>query len=553
VISPDGKSIVSVAGSGPIIGGGATLVVRDVAQLKARAISGVGSVRAPFVSPDSKWIGFFTTGELRKVAVTGGPSIVIGKVIGGTRGSSWGTDDTIVFASNDLASGLWSVPAGGGEPKVLTKPDTSRQEVDHVFPSFLPGRRAVLFTITKLGSNDNAEIAVLDLDTGQHKVVIRGGTNAEYLPVPALGRNTGLVLYASGGGLRAIRFDAQALQTIGDPVTLVEQLRSEATGAAQFSVSRDGALVYATGGEGNFQNRSLVWVDRQGREQPVNAPPRAYAYPRMSPDGSRVALAITDQEQDIWVFDLPHLTLDRLTFGNSAETNPVWSADGRRVLFSSTRSGVPNVFVQAADHSGEAQQLTNSQTIIVPYTVTPDGKSALVSVAVGTDIGTIRTDGPSEPTPLIVGPGNQGNAEISPDGRWVAYQSNESGELQVYVRPFPDVNAGRWQVTTIPGGRPLWARNGRELFYLASSVERASAMMSVPIETTPAFRYGNATKLFDFKYAMAFPLRTFDVSNDGQRFLVIKEAESERTSSQPVNVIITLNWLDEIRERLSAK
>jgi len=527
------------------------LAVRDIGQLKARMMSAVGTVRAPFVSPDSRWIGFYIGGELKKVPITGGPTVNICRVIGGTRGSTWGPDDTIVFASNDMSTGLWSVPAGGGEPKLLTKPDASRDEADHVFPSFLPARRAVLFTIVKTGSTDNTEIAVLDLDTGQRKTLISGGTSAEYVAVPAMGRNAGLIVYASGGALRAIRFDAAALQTNGDPVEVVDQLRSESTGAAQFSVSREGTLVYATGGQGNFQNRSLVWVDRQGREQPVNAPPRAYAYPRLSPDGTRVALAITDQEQDIWIFDLAHRTLDRLTFGNAVETNPAWSADGRRVIFSSSRSGIPNVFAQAADHNGEIQQLTKSQTIVAPYAVTPDGRAVLVSIGAGSDIGTIRSDETSEPTPLVVGPGNQGNPEISPDGRWIAYQSNESGQLQVYVRPFPDI-AGRWQVTTLPGGRPLWAHNGRELFYLASS-DRESAMMSVPIETTPAFRYGNATKLFDFKYATAVPMRTFDVSNDGQRFLIVKEGESERMSGPSVNVIVALNWLDEARSRLAAQ
>jgi len=553
VISPDGTHIVSVAGNGPVVGGGGTLVVRDIRQLNAMPLPGVGSVRSPFVSPDSKWIGYFVGGELRKVAMAGGPSIAICRcVVGGTRGSSWGADDTIVFASNDASTGLWSVPASGGESKLLTKPDNSREEVDHVFPSFLPTRRAVLFTILKTGSNDSADIAVLDLDTGQHKTVIRGGTMAEYMPVSTLGRNAGLILYAYGGSLRGVRFDAEALQTIGDPVVVIEQLRKEATGAAQFSVSREGSLVYAIGGEGNFENRSLVWVDRQGREQPVNAPSRAYAYPRISPDGSKVALAISDQEQDIWVLDFAHSTLDRLTFGPSVETNPAWSADGRRVLFSSSRGGIPNVYSQSIDHSGSAEQLTKSQTMVVPYAATPDGKSAVVSIGGGADIATIKVDGPSEPTPIIVGPGNQSNAEVSPDGRWIAYQSNESGQLQVYVRPFPDVNAGRWQVTTASGGQPVWAHNGRELFYLASSAGRDTAMMSVPIETTPAFRYGNSTKLFDFRYATAVPLRTFDVSNDGQRFLIVKDAEGERATGQPVSVVVVLNWLEEIRDRLSA-
>ena len=551
-ISPDGSHVVTVAGLA-VLGGGGQLTVRRLDELDARFLQGVTAARSPFFSPDSRWIGFFERGELKKVPTTGGPPITICGVVGGTRGSSWGSDDTIVFATNDAASGLWKVSAAGGEATVLTKPDSTKGEADHLFPSMLAGGRAVLFTVTKSGTLDSSEIAALDLNTGQRTTVIRGGTNAEYVEVSTPTGRAGVLLYASGGALRAVRFDVERLQTLGDPIVVSDRIRTEVTGAAHFSVSREGSLVYASGGTGNFQSRSLWWVDRRGAEQPIAVPPRAYSIPRISPDGTRVAVAIPDQEQDVWVLDRAHLTLGRLTFGPSVETNPVWSADGRTILFSSSRFGIPNVFSQPADNTGTMQQLTKSATLIVPYSASPDGRTAVVSLAGGIDIGIVRLDAPNEPTPLITGPGSESNADISPDGRWIAYQSNESGQTQVYVRPFPNVNAGRWQITTDGGSRPVWARSGREVFYLSTPAGRDVAIMSVPIDAASGFRYGNPTRLFGGPYVFSLPGRMFDVTADGQEFLMIKDAQTETSGQTSASLVFVLNWTEELLPRLATK
>jgi eukaryotic-like serine/threonine-protein kinase len=550
--SPDGIRIVSI--NGGTLGGGGQLMIRAIDQLDASPVRGLGNVRAPFISPDSRWIGYFDAGELKRVPMTGGPPISICQVTGGTRGSSWGTDNTIVFATNDATTGLLSVAATGGEPKVLTKPDAAHGEVDHFFPAILPDARAVLFTVIRTGPLESAEIAVLDLRTGQRKTVIRGGTHGAYVEVPTPSGPVGYVLYSSGGALRAIRFDAGRLEAEGDSVVVLDQVRTEVTGAAQFSVSRDGSLVYGVGGGAGYQNRTLVWVDRRGQQQPIEVPPRQYAVPRISPDGTHVALAISGQEQDIWVLDLPHLFLSRLTFGPALKQSPVWTPDGKRILFSSTQAGVQNVFWQPADNTGSMEQLTKSQNIAIPYSIAPSGESLLVSIAGGTDIGITRLDRPTEIAPLIGGPGSQINAEISPDGHWVAYQSAESGQYHIYVRPFPNVNAGRWQITTEQAGgvRPLWARNGRELFYVAG-VDPDRALMTVPIQTTPTFQYGKPTKLFDARYFMSLPGRTFDVSPDGQRFLMIKEAQTADAQSSSPQTVIVLNWLEELKTRVPTK
>ena len=306
-LSPDGTNLVYVAGasSGPSQFGsrllnpnGGQLMIRAMNQLDAVPLRGITRVTTPFISPDGQWVGFYDVGgQLKKVSISGGSPISLCYLSKGLRGASWGPDGTIVFATFDTTTGLLSVPQAGGEPKVLTKPDPTRGEVDHVFPSVLPGGRAVLFTITMTGgTSDNAQVAVLDTTTGQHKTLIRGGSHAEYVA-------PGYLVYAFARTLRAVRFDPVRLEVLSDPVPVVEQVMTMSNGVAEFSVSRQGTLVYVPSGTeaAPAASRSLVWVNRQGHEEPIKAPPRAYAVPRLSPDGTRVALDIRDQDSDIWI------------------------------------------------------------------------------------------------------------------------------------------------------------------------------------------------------------------------------------------------------------
>jgi serine/threonine-protein kinase len=543
VIAPDGAHVVSVNGSGA--GGGGQLMVRSLDQLEPLPIKGVAFARAPFVSPDSRWIGYFESGELKKVPMGGGPPITICRIRGGTRGSTWGPDNTIVYATNDSSTGLSMVPAGGGEPEILTKADTTHGEVDHLFPSFLPGGHVVLFTISTTGSIDNGMIASLDIKTGERKTLVRGASFAEYAP-------SGHLLYASGGSLHAVRFDPERLEVLSDPVVVADQIRTEPSGAAQFTIAPTGAFAYLSGGSGNYEARTLVWVDRRGREQPVSAPVRAYLHPRLSPDGSRVAVAIADQEQDIWILDLARQTLTPLTFGSAVEQYPVWTPDGRRVLFRSDRSGIPNLFWQFADGTGTAEQVTAvTQTIVIPDAITPDSKALVVQT--GVHIGIIGLDDRQKVSPVVEAPGIQSNAALSPDGRWLAYSSDESGTPQIFVRPFPNVDAGRWQVSSNGGTKPVWRGNGQELFYLGLSAAGAS-LMAVPVHTTDRFSFGNPTKLFDGRPYYTVPLgRTYDVSADGQRFLMIKPTIEADPSATPVKAVLVLNWTEELKQRVPVK
>jgi serine/threonine-protein kinase len=473
---------------------------------------------------------------------------------------------------NEPQGGLLSVPAGGGEPKVLTRPDIAKGEnVQFLFPSILPDGRAVLFTMVPPGQVENGQVAVLDLKTGQRKTLIRGGSHAEYV-------DSGHLVYAAAGTLRAVRFDLARLEVVSDPVPVVEQVMTTAAGEANFSVSRGGTLVYVSGGAAGTQQvvtpRSLVWVTRQGREEPIKAPPRAYAVPRLSPDGTRVALDIRDQQSDIWSWDLGRQILTRLTFDPALDMSPLWTPDGRRVIWTSTRaSGNPNQYWQAADGTGAVERLTTNVNAQFPTSISSDGtRVAFYEVATGTaiDVGVLTMDGPStagpstpavagqrRTEPLIKTTAVELNAEISPDGRWLAYQSNESGQSEVYVRPFPNVNGGRWQVSPGGGTRPAWARGGRELFYL----DRNNLLTAVPVQTTAStFSAGNPTKILDTRYyagstVLGIDLRGYDVSPDGQRFLMIKEnAPTEQTSTtMPASMVVVLNWFEELKARVPTK
>ncbi len=357
-----------------------------------------------------------------------------------------------------------------------------------------------------------------------------------------------------------MRFDPGTLTVGSDSVPVVEAVTTLATGAAEFSVSRTGALVYVPGGA-SARTRSLVWVTRQGREEPIAAaPPRAYAIPRLSPDGTRVALDIRDEQQDIWIWDLARLTLTRLTDAPGLDVLPVWTPDSRRVIFGSARAGgIGNLFWQAANNTGTAERLSTSPHAQYPVSMSPDGTQLIVREDVPTtrtDLRVLRLDRstpstalgtpPRQTEPLLQTTATENNGELSPDGHWLAYQSNASGRFEISVRPFPNVNDGHWTVSPSGGTRPLWARSGNELFYL----DGAGAMMRVPIETTPTFTAGTPTTLFATQYHTAVVnMRNYDVSPDGQRFLMIKSAGGE----QAPTMVVVLNGLEELKAKLPAK
>ena len=379
---------------------------------------------------------------------------------------------------------------------------------------------------------------MLNLRTGEQKVLVVGGSHPRYVP-------TGHIVYGVAGTLRAVGFDLRRLEVRSDPVPVLQRVVTKGGGAANFSVAHDGSLVYLAGDVQSGAERVLVWVDRQGREEPINAPPRAYSYPRISPDGTKVAVDIRDRENDIWIWDLARATLTRLTFDPDLDRFPVWTPDGRRIAFSSMRAGASNLFWQAADGTGPVERLTESANEQNPTSFSPAGTPLVfyeVTSSTSRDIAVLPLEGERRATPLVQTTFEDRDADVSPDGRWVAYGSNESGQFEVYVRPFPEVDGGRWQVSTGGGTRPLWARSGRELFYLVES----GRMMAVPIRPGPTFAAGKPQVVFEGPYVGGGG-RSYDVSANGQRFLMIKDASATSDTSTPPQLIIVQNWLEELK------
>jgi serine/threonine-protein kinase len=357
------------------------------------------------------------------------------------------------------------------------------------------------------------------------------------------------LVYAAAGRLHAVAFDLARLAVVGTPVAVHPEVPTD----AGWAVAADGTLAYISGGVPAVQ-RSLVWVDRQGHETPIPAPPRNYAFPRLSPDGTRLALYIPDQEVDIWLWDLARATLTRATFDRGADVFPVWPLDGRQLIFSSARAGAVNLFAQAADGAGDATQLTKSPNVQHATSVSPDGTRLVfteTAPTTGQDVMQLRLDGTHAVTPLVQTPFNERNGEVSPDGRWLAYEADDSGRYNIYVRPLPDVSSGYWQVSTDGGTRPLWARTSQELFYLSVT----GALMRVGVAPGPTWAATAPTKLFEGPYGASANQsgRTYDIAPDGKRFLMIKAGASAGQTAVPTSLVVVQNWREELKRLLPTR
>ena len=430
-------------------------------------------------------------------------------------------------------------PGNGGQAIPLTTPLVSKGEGDHSFPSVLPAGRGVLFTIVPPGQAVRSEVAVYDARTKEYRTLVRG-SQPQFV-------ESGHLLYVADGRLWAVRFDLETLQMSGDAVPMTDAVRVVLTGAAYYAVSRSGTLLYVTAGP--QPQRSLMWVDRRGREEPIKVPPRSYVLPRLSPDGTRVAVDIRDQENDIWIVNVAgDGTPRRLTYGPSIEINPVW-IDNNNLVYSSNRSGRFALYSQAADGSGTAKQLTESRNDKFATTVARNG-----AVIVGHQDGPTVYDVTSFPIPQVW-PAAATSADAREDaivrvqrrslfnGRYLAYQSNESGPFQVIVRPFPQIDDGKWTISTGGGSSPVWSRDGKELFY-HDEVDR---MVAVPVDTSgPTFTWGTAQTLFDLKGSTTVPDRSYDVSLDGRRFLFVKQD----TNTRAPDIVVVLDWLEELKAKM---
>jgi Tol biopolymer transport system component/DNA-binding winged helix-turn-helix (wHTH) protein len=513
---------------------GDRILIRGLREQKPISIE-VTNAASPSFSPDGEWLAFLS-GGLKKVPSAGGTVVEVAASTDRPAGATWGPDGTIVFATT---AGLYAVDEGGGMPRLLAKADLAHGELQYAWPRFLPDGRSVLFTIVRDGSIDRAQIAWLDLRTLATEVLLTGGASARYVP-------TGHLVYGAAQTLMAVPFDLDTRTTLGEPVALRDIAIATATdnGAADFALSENGTLAYVAPRAASPLPRTLVWVDRQGNEEPLTLEPGRYVYARVSPDGTRIAIDVAGSNRDIWIWDLGRETLTRLTDGPNEDMTPLWSPDGRRVFFGSNRTGNVDVYSQPADGSTQAIVELAHPTVQFPSSFTPDGTQLVVTEEYR-DVSVLDLTH-DELRPLLQRDANDWLGEISPDGRWIAYESDESGvQFEIYVRPFPDVTGQREQVT-IDGGRyPRWGPSGsNELYYVALD----GAMMAVPIELTPALRVGRAMKLFDFELPQrTISARSYDVSEVDGRFLLVKFLS--QTATETIDASVVLNWFEELREQ----
>ncbi len=534
-LSPDGTRLV-FAGNPD---GKNKLYLRPLDQFEATAIPGTEEGSQPFFSPDGGSIGFFAGGKLKKVSLAGGSPVTLADAPNPT-GGSWGADDTIIFGP-DLR-GLMKTSAAGAPPLRVTE----RQGAAglHGAPLLLPGGKAVVFTNSE-SSLVRPAVDVVSLETGEVTRLITDGCCAAYA-------TTGHLIYAhsTSGTIFAAPFDPGRPTVVGESARVMDGVMAGGLNGGQFALSTSGSLVYLTNSAVN--ERTFVWVDRAGRSTTIDFDKRPYGLPSLSPDGRRVATGVYDglNPKEIWVGDLDRGTMNRLVTDGSLNAAPIWTPDGSRVAFASRRAAtVQNIYWALADGSGVTERLTTGEFNEVPTDWSPDGKTLAfyeTNPTSGYDLRTLALDRERTVKPLVVTPFNEMGARFSPDGRYLAYLSDRTGRQEVYVQPFPGPGEPR-QVSTDGGTELVWARNGRELFF-----KQGEKMMVVDVTLAPAFTASRPRLLFEGRYEISFlvsGMRFYDVSPDGQRFLMVKSD----TPTAPRQLHLVVNWFEELKRLVPAR
>jgi serine/threonine-protein kinase len=539
VLSRNGGYLAMILGTGQA----RSLHVRPLGQLTSTVLPGTEVAYNPFFSPDGQWIGFVTPEALKKVSISGGTPITLTPISRG-RGASWGENDVIVLTTSP-SSGLFKIPATGGTPEPVTTLDSAKNEFSHRWPQILPGGREVLFT-SITGSSDASDagtLEIVDLESGEREVVHRGGTYGRYLA-------NGFLAYVNEGTLFAAPFDLAERKFTRTPAPAIQGI--SATSGAQYDVSDQGTLVYVEGDAGS-QKYELVSVDRRGSATSLTGDLQTFVEPRFSPDGRRLSVEIiTGTSSDSWVYDLERGTATRLTFNSGADSVPVWSPDGTSIVFSSDKEGGQNLYRKLADGSGEEERLTEGGAGQFASSWSPDGRFILfseVNTRTGNDILYLPLDGDRKPLPFLVTEFSEAEGAFSPDGRWVAYQSEDSARSEVFVRPFPP-RGGKWQLSVEGGTHPRWSKSGKEVFFRSGN-----SVMMVEVDITgDALRAGTPTKLFEGPFLQAAiggnVYADYDVSADGQRFALLR---GENRQAVPDHVILVFDWFDELSSTFGSK
>jgi len=528
VISRDGRRVAYAAGPA----GRQRLFVREIDQFASTAIPESEGVMSATFSPDGQSIAFVAERKLRTVALAGGSPLTLRDRVDGP-GLTW-TDDRTILYNPGTAVGIWRIAVTGGEPDEVTKPGP--KDNFQRFPEMLPGGGALLFS-AQGGVTDDA-VYVESLPAHERRFIVKGSA-PHYLP-------TGHLAFVQGGTLFAVRFDPSRLEAKGEPVTLLEGIRQTRVGQPLISYSDVGSIVYVPTTADPGSN-ALVWVDRAGNEQPAGASGRPYAQPRLAPDGNRLVTAMRGNSEDLWLLDLARGTSSRLT----SDTNtsfPVWTPDGRRLTLASAKGGSYSIYWRPVDGSAPDEPLMSGKWPYYPFSWAPDGKSlALVSVNPKTlqDIEVLNVDRKGATQPFVDTPFREGAPVFSPDGKWIAYVSDDTGRFEIYVRPFPGPGE-KVPISTGGGNEPVWPRNGRQLFY-----REGDSLMAVDVELTPTFSAGKPRKLFEKPYERSIALwPDYDASPDGQRLLMVRR---EMRAPPATHINVVLNWLSDLKRKLPAQ
>jgi eukaryotic-like serine/threonine-protein kinase len=526
VISPDGTKLAFVA---RVAGGSAGLWVRPLDALTAQPLAGTEGASFPFWLPDSRFIGFFAGGKLKKIEASGGPPQSLCDAPSG-RGGSWNRDGAIIFTPN-ITDVIYRVSSAGGPTTPLTK--LAPGQTSQRWPDFLPDGRHFLFFV-HTATAETMGTYVSSLDGSSPQLVVRGEYNAVYAP-------PGYLLFVRERTLMAQPFDAGKLELTGDPFPVTENVDvNPVVWRGGFAASGNGALIFHTSAaSGGWQ---LAWFDRSGKQTGTVGQPDFYWGQALLPDGRRLAVTVSDPPSgtiDLWVFGLARGVRTRLTFGPGLNTNPVWSPDGSRIAFISTRNGVFHSYVKATNGTGPDEPLieTNARERVNSWS--SDGKYLAymrdtAQEKKDVDVWILPLFGDRKPFPFLQSPFNEGFPQFSPNVKWLAYTSDQSGKDQIYVVPFPTGN-GKWQISTNGGFQPKWRRDGRELYYLAPD----NSLMAVDItERGSTLEIGNPHALFQTHPPPARPGYYYDVSPDGKRFLLT----NENSQGSPGPATLVLNW-----------
>jgi Tol biopolymer transport system component len=522
IISPDGTRMVYVSQG--------RLFTRRLDQPNATELAGTQGAYAPFFSPDGQWVAFFGQGKLRKISVEGGAAIALCDIGTGV-GGNWGEDGNIIAAFTNFSNGLSRIPSAGGPPTPVTELQSG--ELTHRWPQILPGGKAVLFTANSaVGGFDGANIDVMSLADHRRKTLVRGGTFGRYLP-------SGHLIYLNRGTLFAVPFDLDRLQVSGAPSPVLDKVGySVLAGSAQFDFSQSGTLIYRSGEAGGGL-LTVQWLDGAGKAQPLLAKPGVYGRPSLSPDGQRLALEVAEESgTDIWSYDWQRDTMTRLSFTGEA-FDPVWSPDGRYILFRAAPTGIS---VTRFDGAGKPQPLTESKNIQYPWSFTPDGKRLafmeqssgafhLWTAPLESDSAGLRA---GKPEVFLQTQAQELYPSFSPDGRWMAYNSDESGTFQIYVRAFPD-KGGKWQISNSGGAYPMWSRTGHELFFETLDNHIMVAAYTVKGDSFVA----DKPRIWSDKQlaGLVNSSKNADLSPDGKRIVALMPVETAEAQKAQSHVI----------------